>query len=538
MRKISKLTLLTALLVLALSTAAFAASGVEYKSADWAFGDKKDVWGLVYLLEYDEEGKFEKEGHLMPFFKIYDEGTESAKKPARWHITFTGPYIQDGRSLTTKFGIRLGVNFSPYIAKFDSKNKVLGLTLDTFDYSLGPVDLAVKFAWMFPHVWPGGTWGAPAGYTSAPGPRANDILVDVAAKIDVLKLDLALNRYSVPQPEDAETLYNYYHNVAVEAELADVVPGLKLNGVYAFYQQDKDWLYEVKGEYKVSDSLKVWAGHRNSKFWADYEAEVEGDWKKVSVTGGPDTHKEQAYVGEGKPIDELWKRNNSIDVGLEYSFDLDPVTGKLTTSYDTTNKKHREDFDDVIAVGLDAEAFDFTLNQQLNVVIADDKTTDGARQVSPYEDTSKPRIDYALDFYTPEYALPVGFADAFVKGIVNFDWDRNFAAESRYHLIGAVEVGFKADIWRLPGVYLGGKFAYDMPSDKEKIENPFKFAVVAKYDAPNKVGFRLEYLSSRDYKNTGKFVRDQAINDRYNDIRYYDNSKFHGIRLSINFPLN
>jgi hypothetical protein len=61
--------------------------------------------------------------------------------------------------------------------------------------------------------------------------------------------------------------------------------------------------------------------------------------------------------------------------------------------------------------------------------------------------------------------------------------------------------------------------------------------LILKYDAPNNVKFRLEYLSSKDYKNTTKFVRNEAINDRYGDIRYYGNSKFHGIRLSINFPL-
>lgn len=537
MRKISKLTLLTALLVLALSVAALAAKDVEYESADWKFGDKKNVWGLVYLLEYDEDGELKEEGVLMPFFKIYDESSKDpGKNPAFWHITFSGPYITDGRSLTHRFGIRLPVDFSPYIAKFDA-NKTLGLMVEGFDYELGPVNLAVKFAWMFPHTWPGGTWGAPDNYTSAPGPWANDLLVDVSAKVDVLKLDVALNRYAEKKEDTSEGLYDYYHNVAVEAELKDAVPGLTVNGVYAFYQQDKDWLYEVKAEYKVSDALKVWAGHRNSKFWKDYENEIEGDWKKPSVMGGNSTDKNIAYVGEGKPIDAIWKRDNSIDVGAEYSFAFDPVTGKLTASYDTTNPKKRGDFDDVIAVGLNTKAYDFTLNQAVNVYLADEDTKEGARQATPYYDLDKPRIDYALDFYTPKYNLPVDFASAFIQGKVNFDYDTNFVKDSRYHLIGAVEVGVTADVWRLPGVYFGGIFAYDMPSDKEKIEDPFKYALILKYDAPNNVKFRLEYLSSKDYKNTTKFVRNEAINDRYGDIRYYGNSKFHGIRLSVGFPL-
>ena len=36
--------------------------------------------------------------------------------------------------------------------------------------------------------------------------------------------------------------------------------------------------------------------------------------------------------------------------------------------------------------------------------------------------------------------------------------------------------------------------------------------MILKYDAPNNVKFRLEYLSSKDYKNTTKFVRNEAIN--------------------------
>ena len=142
-----------------------------------------------------------------------------------------------------------------------------------------------------------------------------------------------------------------------------------------------------------------------------------------------------------------------------------------------------------------------------------------------------------FDFYTPQYSLPVDFADVFVQGIVNFDWDKNYVADSRYHAIAAVEVGATADVWRLPNLYLGGIFAYDMPGDKDLIKNPFKFALISKYDAPNGIKFRLEYLSSVDYATTTKSVHNDDLNARYDDIRYYGNSKFHGVRLSIGFPL-
>lgn len=536
MRKLSKLALLTAVLVLAMSVSALA---VKYQSAEWEFGDEKNQWGLVYLLEYGEDGEFPDEGILMPFFKITFEGDKEWAKEkiaGLYNISWTGPYIKDGKELKTTFGVRLPVKFSPYIAEFNN-NKHVGLYVEGLDYEFGPANLALKFAWMFPNPLAGNATTKYGTTDPYDGPWANDLLVDLALKVDVLQLDVALNRYAEDKEDPSEGLYDYYHNVAVEAQLKDAIPGLTLNGVYAFYQQDKDWLYEVKADYKVSDALKVWAGHRNSKFWDDYENEIEGTWKKTSVMGGASTDKNVAYVGEGKTIEALYKRDNSIDFGAEYSFAFDPVTGKLTASYDTTNPKARGDFDDVIAVGLNTKAYDFTLNQAVNVYLADEDTTEAARQATPYNDLDKPRIDYALDFYTPKYNLPVDFASAFIQGKVNFDYDTNFVEDSRYHLIGAVEVGVTADVWRLPGLYLGGIFAYDMPSDKEQIEDPFKYALILKYDAPNKVKFRLEYLSSADYKNTTKFVRNEAINDRYGDIRYYGNSKFHGIRLSVGFPL-
>ncbi|MGB4614994.1 MAG: hypothetical protein WBI59_02970, partial [Limnochordia bacterium] len=144
MRKIS-LVLLTTLLVLALSVSAFAAKKVKYPSAEWEFGDDKDQWGLVYELFYDSEGEFPEEGDLKPFYKING-------KKGPWNITVEGAYIKDGQKVDTVFGARLPVNYSPYIAKFDSKSRIVGLSVGTFNYELGPVVLALQGGWMFSHV--------------------------------------------------------------------------------------------------------------------------------------------------------------------------------------------------------------------------------------------------------------------------------------------------------------------------------------------------------------------------------------------------
>ncbi|MGB4427948.1 MAG: hypothetical protein WBJ55_11585 [Limnochordia bacterium] len=531
MRKIS-LVLLTTLLVLALSVSAFAAKKVKYPSAEWEFGDDKDQWGLVYELFYDSEGEFPEEGYLKPFYKING-------KKGPWNITVKGAYIKDGQKVDTVFGARLPVNYSPYIAKFDSKSRIVGLSVGTFNYEFGPVVLALQGGWMFSHVTLADNQddveGSPNSFF---GPRRNDILLDVDSTIaDVLDLDIALNRYSVPVAGDPDKLYDYYYNVAVEAQLTDVVPGLTLTGLYAFYSQDKDWLYEVTADYEViPETLWLRAGHRNSMFWEDHENEVEGTWNKPSVLGGPDASDGKTrYIADTKPIENLYKRGNSINVGATYKFTYDVLEAELKADYDTTNPKARGDLDDLVSLSLNTTALGFELNQKFDVLLLDEDTT--ARDSAPVLDGAKNRLDYALDFYTPQYSLPVDFADVFVQGIVNFDWDKNYVADSRYHAIAAVEVGATADVWRLPNLYLGGIFAYDMPSDKDLIKNPFKFALISKYDAPNGIKFRLEYLSSVDYATKTKFVHNDDLNARYDDIRYYGNSKFHGIRLSVGFPL-
>ena len=118
---------------------------VKYPSAEWEFGDDKNQWGLVYELFYDSEGEFSEEGYLKPFYKING-------KKGPWNITVKGAYIKDGQEVDTVFGARLPVNYSPYIAKFDSKSRIVGLSVGTFNYELGPVVLAPQGGWMFSHV--------------------------------------------------------------------------------------------------------------------------------------------------------------------------------------------------------------------------------------------------------------------------------------------------------------------------------------------------------------------------------------------------
>ena len=173
-------------------------------------------------------------------------------------------------------------------------------------------------------------------------------------------------------------------------------------------------------------------------------------------------------------------------------------------------------------------------------MVPDENTNNRARKI---HNENELRLDYALDFYTPEYRVDAGLAEVFAQGKVNFDWDKNYLADTRSHTIASVELGAKGDLWRLEDFEVRAILAYDMPSQKEfgegddKYEiDPFKFAVLTKYDAPNGVKFRVEYQSSKDYANNElDWIHGDKLNARYDDIRFYDNSKFHGARVTIGF---
>lgn len=541
MRKYSRILLMVTLLVLALSFAALAddagVGNVEDPNAEFKFGDKNGQWGFVYLLPFvpDESGEFKfDEGTLTPYYKI-----NAAEWKGPFNKKVTGAYVTGGQSVDTILGIHLPVKYSPYIAQFHDQNRILGVKVGQFVYEFGPVRIGLDGTYAFTHVLANAdkVVGKPSQIF---GPRRNDILLDIdASYADILDVDIAVNRYSVPKDKaEAKAEYDYYYNFAVEAALKNVVPGLNVSGVYAYYQPQKaeddneqkaDYLYEITATYDVlPEVLTLRAGHRNSEF--------EDGFEKPSVVGGPDAGNEKTrYIADLRPIETIYKRDKSFNVGATYKFVYDVIDAKLDVDYDTTNRNQRGDLDDNVVVKLDTKALGYNLYQEFSVLIPDKNTTDRGNMIN---EVTKNRLDYALDFATPEYELPVSFADkVFARARVNFDWDQNYTDKNRYQTIASVELGAQADIWRLDDLYVGGIFAYDMPSDEDVIKDAFKFALIGKYDAPNGIKFRVEYQSSADYANDKKFVHGKPLNDRYDQIRYYDNSKFHGVRVSVGFPL-
>ena len=60
-------------------------------------------------------------------------------------------------------------------------------------------------------------------------------------------------------------------------------------------------------------------------------------------------------------------------------------------------------------------------------------------------------------------------AEVFAQGKVNFDWDKNYLADTRSHTIASVELGAKGDLWRLEDFEVRAILAYDMPSQKNLV---------------------------------------------------------------------
>ena len=517
MRKTLKVFLVLTLIALLASVPALAQpqsnQGTKVSHGGIKFGED-GTWGFTYILEHDEDG-FVDEGDFIPFFKKNKDGP--------FNLVVTGPYIKDGQDVDTIIGSRLGVNYSPYVAKFRGDNRILGIRVTPINVELGPVSLTLDGAYTFALIdrekekHSGG---------NVLKPKTNDILLGAKADIaDYVDLNLAVVRYEVANEAGAETPYTFYYNFAVEAS-TDIVPGLDLNGVYARYGQDEDWLYEVTAQYEaIPEALWLRAGHRNSEF--------KDGVNKVSVRG-VSTDDKIAYVGDKKPLEKIYNRDSSINVGATYKFSYDVLNATLTADYDTTNPDVRGDLDDQIAISLNANALEFELYQKLSVLVPDEETVNDNRVIN--DDTAM-RLDYELDFRTPQYTLPVEFADVFAQARVNFDWDQNYIADNRYQTIASVHLGATADVWRLEGLHVGAIFAYDMPSDKDIIADPFKFALLGSYDAPNGIKFRVEYQNSEDYKDKTEFVHQKPLNDRYDEIRHYKDSKFHGVRVTVGFPL-
>ena len=529
MKRFFKVAALVTLLLVAFSSFALAA---DHKEADINYGEKGDDdkggWGFVWTKTLDDETT----GQLQPYLKI----REKIMIEKRLNKNVVGPYVEGGQSLTTIIGSDLDVNYSPYVAKFHGSSRLIGLRVYPMNLDLGLVNLDFDFAYI---------WAKHAGLDkpiwkpdgSPFEPIARDVLLGVKGKVWEIDLETALVRMAREEDDG----YTHYHNYSVQGEL-EVIPGLVVKGLYAGYSESENYLYEVTANYDaVPGLLSLRAGHRNSndiegiRFKSNGKDIVELPLAIVGGFDAEDTKDNQLrYVSDLKPIQTIYNRDNSVNVGATVWYDFGIVENELKVDYDTTNPARRGDLDDKVTVALDTTVLNFNLWQQVSVMFPDEETDPEVREI--YEPEAN-RLDYSLKFRA-KYDLPVPVVNYFTAtGMVNFDLDSNYVEESRKHTIVGLGLDSSVDVLKAKNIGLGAYFFYDMPSDKDLIEDPFKYALLAKYDAPNGIKFRLEYNSSVDFGTSTEHVHQQKLNDRYKDFRHYDNSKFDGFRFAVGIPL-
>lgn len=528
MKRFFKVAALVTLLLVAFSSFALAA---DHKEADINYGEKGDDnkggWGFVWTKTLDDKTT----GQLQPYLKI----REKIMIEKRLNKNVVGPYVEGGQSLTTIIGSDLDVNYSPYVAKFHSSSRLIGLRVYPMNLDLGLVNLDFDFAYI---------WAKHAGLDkpiwkpdgSPFEPIARDVLLGVKGKVWEIDLETALVRMA--REEDGE--YTHYHNYSVQGEL-EVIPGLVVKGLYAGYSESENYLYEVTAKYDaVPGLLSLRAGHRNSNEIEGIEFKDNGKdiaELPLAIVGGFDAEKEKdrvRYVSDLKPIQTIYNRDNSVNVGATVWYDFGIVENELNVDYDTTNPAKRGDLDDKVTVALDTTVLNFNLWQQVSVMFPDEESDSRAVKIN---DLKANRLDYSLKFRA-KYDLPVPVVNYFTAtGMVNFDLDSNYVKESRKHTIVGLGLDSSVDVLKAKNIGLGAYFFYDMPSAKDLIEDPFKYALLAKYDAPNGIKFRLEYNSSVDFGTSTEHVHQQKLNERYKDFRHYNNSKFDGFRFAVGIPL-
>ncbi|HHV44507.1 MAG TPA: hypothetical protein GXX57_07565, partial [Firmicutes bacterium] len=168
-----RLVLLASMLCLLLAvTPVFA---VKNADIDWGNNHNSGHWGFVYTKGPDDE-----EGSLQTYFNIRSD-------QSRWRKQFDGAYIDGGQSLTTMFGTRLGVNYSPYVAQFDSDSKVLGLRIYTFKWN----DWSFDGTYVFAHTHQNNHWNHTPAIV---GPIKQDILLGAKGSIGDASITAALVR--------------------------------------------------------------------------------------------------------------------------------------------------------------------------------------------------------------------------------------------------------------------------------------------------------------------------------------------------------
>src|SRR5690625_5000229 len=335
---------MTMLFVLVASASAFAAWQYD-GDIGWGENHGDGHWGITYIRGLDDD-----EGSMKTWFNIHH-------KSSRYHKKLEGAYTEPGQSVTTLFGNRLGVNYSPYTAQFPGWSAILGVRV--YGYEFGNV--AVDGTYVF------GSTGSNQQNDYWQGPdnlkvTEQDFILGARTTLGQFNLRGAALRHKVGG--------DHFWNYSMMVENSEVYPGIVLNGVYAFYGAKEDWLYELTADWKVNPGmLEVRAGYRDSEIESVDSNEVRGcvncggqDWRYIDDAGRDAIYK-------------IYNRDRAYNVGATTWFNFNGIINQLDVDFTNTNPNHRGDLDDQLGIRLQSDVHEFKVDQRIDVLLFDDAST-------------------------------------------------------------------------------------------------------------------------------------------------------------------
>jgi len=509
-----KLILMFLIAIMLVGSSITMASPTEIGDIDFGENPWGGHWGIIYRNYLDDSH----EGTINSYFHIKAEDLFSR----RWNRTVDGEYYEGGDPVETIIGSKLGVDYSPYVARF-SEN-VMGIRLSKMDAFNFKFDAAYGLGYMS-DIW-AEEWKLEQT-KAAVQPLAINATGDITKYLDV---DATLLHYGQEQDNGDVKGYN---NIGLSTT-SDLTDKLSLETNAASYGQNDEHLYKVDASYELLPSLLE---VRASTYGNDIE-DVNSEAIRGPEIGGDN---ESAYIYDTDSISGVYDRDNGYGFGGTMWLDLAGIENELDVEVHSTNPDEADDIRSTVDANITTELAGFTVEQNPFMARAD-----GGQEGYLY---------YNLSAVTPEYSLqPGNLNNININFRYDFDYDQNYYEADKfrtYNQAGAV-MNTTQDIGGFKDVTFDSIAMLDMPDDL--MWNPsaiddystdlFKYGLMASYTAPNDIQFRIQYFSSQDYFTPPE---DGRGNDRYEDYRWYtdnddddqtndEDDKFGGLRMIMAVP--
>ena len=119
---------------------------------------------------------------------------------------------------------------------------------------------------------------------------------------------------------------------------------------------------------------------------------------------------------------------------------------------------------------------------------------------------------------------------------LDLDMDMNYTdlIEKQVYTLAGMRLYTTKSLWRFKNVERDSFFLLSLAGEDYKKRDPFKYSLMAKYNAPNGLRFRLQYFGSDDFKER---PRDIFGIERFAPYRwYYNDLGKTGLRLVVAVP--